>query len=306
MELKKIRYFLRIVETGSLTRAAASLYLTQPTLSRFLARLEEEAGMKLFHRTPEGVLRLTQAGECYRAAACRIDALWTQLEKDLDRMNTGGKQQLRLGIDGDCLQPFAAACAEAVMERFPEVSVSVFCAGSHEIQNNIAQGLLDIGMTAFSQQDPRLSCLQCTSSEMQLVVSRSHPLAVHACPPDGQKPDRLSLHSLPAGTAFALMQRPSVLRNTADAYMEKQRFSPLIHQTYMRHGSIVRVLTGKEPLVGFCPENNRSEKLAYIPLDPPFFYTRGIFCRKSSPLSAPEKMLVDLLREHSGLRILDE
>ena len=44
MELKKIRYFLRIVEKGGLSKAAESLYLTQPTMSRFLAKLEEERG----------------------------------------------------------------------------------------------------------------------------------------------------------------------------------------------------------------------------------------------------------------------
>lgn len=306
MELKKIRYFLRIVECGSLTRAAASLYLTQPTLSRFLARLEEEAGIKLFHRTSEGILRLTEAGEAYREAAYQIDTIWSQLGKDLDRMKSGHMQDIRLGIDGDFLQPFAAACAEAVMERFPEVSVSVFCAGSQEIQDNIAQGLLDTGMAAFSRQDPRLSCLQCTSSEMNLVVSRTHPLAVHAYRPAGPEARRISLQELPPGSAFALMQKPTVLRETADTYMEKQRFSPLVRQIYMRHGSIVRVLTGKEPLIGFCPENNLSENLAYIAPDPPFFYTRGIFCRKDKPLSPPEEMLVSLLRDHPDTRSLDE
>ena len=42
MELKKIEYFLRIVDEGSLSKAAQSLYLTQPTLSRFLEKLESE------------------------------------------------------------------------------------------------------------------------------------------------------------------------------------------------------------------------------------------------------------------------
>jgi len=69
MELKKIQYFLSIVEEGSLSKAAQSLYLTQPTLSRFLARLEEEAGVQLFRRNKDSSLELTEAGEAYLNAA---------------------------------------------------------------------------------------------------------------------------------------------------------------------------------------------------------------------------------------------
>ena len=57
MALRKIRYFLSIVENGSLSKAAQDLYLTQPTLSRFLAKLEEEVGHELFLRQKDNSLK---------------------------------------------------------------------------------------------------------------------------------------------------------------------------------------------------------------------------------------------------------
>ena len=63
MELRNITYFLRIVETGSLSKAAESLYLTQPTLSRFLSKLEDELGVTLFRRSKSTALELTEAGQ---------------------------------------------------------------------------------------------------------------------------------------------------------------------------------------------------------------------------------------------------
>ena len=75
MELKKIKYFLRIVEKGGLSKAASSLYLTQPTLSRFLSNLEEELGVKLFVRGHDNSLTLTQAGQIYLEMAKKVETM---------------------------------------------------------------------------------------------------------------------------------------------------------------------------------------------------------------------------------------
>ena len=85
MELKKVQYFLKIVEAGSLSRAAEQLYLTQPTLSRFLAKLEEEAGTKFFSRGRDNSLSLTADGLIYLEAARRIDVLWNEMQADLQQ-----------------------------------------------------------------------------------------------------------------------------------------------------------------------------------------------------------------------------
>ena len=50
MELRVLKYFLTVAQEGSITRAAALLHVTQPTLSRQLMQLEEELGVRLFHR----------------------------------------------------------------------------------------------------------------------------------------------------------------------------------------------------------------------------------------------------------------
>ena len=68
MEIRVLRYFLAVVREESISRAAEVLHITQPTLSRQIAQMEEEMGVKLFDRsarrialTPEGVLLLVEA-----------------------------------------------------------------------------------------------------------------------------------------------------------------------------------------------------------------------------------------------------
>ena len=62
MELRHLRYFLAVAETGSLSRAAEKLFIAQPPLSVQIRQLEEEMGTPLFVRHPKGV-RLTAAGQ---------------------------------------------------------------------------------------------------------------------------------------------------------------------------------------------------------------------------------------------------
>src|SRR5690606_5758821 len=62
MELRQLRYFVRIVELGSLTRAAKDLYIAQPALSAQISKLENELDIKLLTRSVRGVMP-TEAGE---------------------------------------------------------------------------------------------------------------------------------------------------------------------------------------------------------------------------------------------------
>lgn len=303
MELKKIQYFLRIVDEGSLSKAAQSLYLTQPALSRFLEKLEDELGVALFTRSKNNALVLTEAGKRYLETARKIDKLWRELDGELAfaRAETGS---LSFGIHGDYLLPFAAQCAEQVRQRYPEVSVSYFCDSSPEIQRLVAEGRIRLGLCAFEEKDPRLSYAPCGKVEMNLVVCREHPLAKHSYQLPGQEKHRLSVHQLDENAPFAMMRGNTVLRRTTEKYLNRQKFVPNIQQTYLRHGSIAQVVGGSR-LLGFCPANNVSPRLAYIALDPPFYYNHGVCWLQKAVLSPAEKLLVSLLKKLPDRRELE-
>ncbi len=82
MEIRVLRYFLTVVREGGINRAAEILHITQPTLSRQLSQLEEEVGVKLFHR---GSRKITLANEgiLLRRRAEEILSLVHETEKEL-------------------------------------------------------------------------------------------------------------------------------------------------------------------------------------------------------------------------------
>ena len=97
MFVKNPEYFLAIVKEHSISKAADRLYLSQPYLSQYLAKLEGNLGVTLLDRshTP---LRLTPAGELFYAYLERQDYLDRQLESDLRDLQTQKPQQLHIGV----------------------------------------------------------------------------------------------------------------------------------------------------------------------------------------------------------------
>lgn len=304
MELKKIDYFLKIAELGSLSKAAAALFLTQPTLSRFLDNLEQELKVKLFTRSKTSALKLTAAGADYMKTAKKIAALCNELENSLSRYRQP-KHRIVFGIKGYYLIDFAAKCAQAVMAEFPDVSVDYFVADSQSQEQLLLEGRLQIAVMSYEQQHPALIYDLISKTEMMLVVSPLNPLADLACHSSDPEKRKLKLTALPFQPPMALMREGTVLRQVSDMYLKALKYKPNLQTTYMRHGTIVQLLNEQQDLVAFCPENNVSKKLAYVALDPPFYYKEAVVYPLGSALSKAEKYLIRLLKDLPAIRDLD-
>ena len=296
MELKKIRYFLRIVEKGGLSKAAESLYLTQPTMSRFLAKLEEEAEILLFRRRQDSTLELTQAGSIYLQAAQQIDGIWQDMQTKLTQLKEAQSEVLRFGYDDDTKYPLIHTYVDAIHTEFPDITLQYHSLNSAQIQKAVLDGSLDLGMTSYYRFSDQLSYTHIREKEVDLVVSNTHPLARFSYCIPGQEDLRFSLSELPADTPFVLMREGHVLRQAVDHYLETIGIVPQVPTTYFRHDLQGQILAESNTLVGFCPRrSNRDPRLSYVALDPPFFHKRGICYRKGNTLTPAEKLLINML-----------
>lgn len=96
MELKEARYILAIAKHKSIGKAAESLFISQPSLSRYIKDLENRLGVQLFQRINNRLI-LTHAGEKYVETAKKITEMYTDLEKDLSGINEELSGRLRVG-----------------------------------------------------------------------------------------------------------------------------------------------------------------------------------------------------------------
>ena len=125
MRLEQIQYFLMIVQCGSITKAAESLYISQPALSKQLALLEDEIGVRLFSRHARGI-QLTEAGEQFASDCIRIR---NELEEAVRRAASFGKAkpiQLRVGcFDGAVTDDFLPDLQKRFKQKEPELQLKL-------------------------------------------------------------------------------------------------------------------------------------------------------------------------------------
>ncbi|CAN7401773.1 LysR family transcriptional regulator [Phenylobacterium sp. LjRoot219] len=155
MDLRRLRYFLRIADEGSMSRAASVLGIAQPALSRQVRLLEEALGVVLFRRTPRGVA-LTEEGEQLRAS---MTGPLRQLE--LAMQNVGSPfAQLEGGVVLGLPATVASVLAEPLVGRvataFPKVKLRVVDRETGQLIEAMLRGEVDLGVIHGPAPDERL------------------------------------------------------------------------------------------------------------------------------------------------------
>lgn len=143
MTLRHLRIFVAVCETGSMTAAAAQLFIAQPSISLAVAEMEEYYGVKLFDRISRK-LYLTENGRRALQYARHIIDLLDEMEQGIKDLDAVG--QLRVGTSitiGTYLFP---RYVSKLKEIYPSVRVEAFIGNSGSIEQQILDNEIDIGI----------------------------------------------------------------------------------------------------------------------------------------------------------------
>lgn len=177
MEIRVLRYFLAVVREGGINRAAEVLHITQPTLSRQLAQLEEDAGVKLFHRGSRKIT-LTNEGMLLRRRAEEILALVDRTEKELIEQEELVEGRIVIGCGELTAVQLLPEMVEAFHKRYPLVSYDIFTANADLVKEQMEKGLIDIGVLLEPIDTSKFDFIRLTGKERWVVLMRpDDPLA---------------------------------------------------------------------------------------------------------------------------------
>ena len=149
LDLGTLRSFVTIAETGSMTRAAARLFMTQSAISMQIKRLESSLGLLLFERTAKGMIT-TSTGEQLLGYAIRLLDLNDEAVGRLTSQDYEG--QVRLGIPSDVIYPHMPDILKQFNRDYPRVQIKLACANSKALKQHLKQGSLDVILT--TEQNP--------------------------------------------------------------------------------------------------------------------------------------------------------
>lgn len=208
MELRHLRYFLAVAESGSVTRAAEQLGIQQPPLSQQLKALETELGVTLFDRQPRGV-RLTTAGAALHADAVDLFARIEQMRARMERMARGDEGALAIGFTSSAAaHRLTPEVLRACRRQFPRVALSLTERNAAEAIEQLADGTLSAALLRAPVQRPegvRFDLL--LEEEMVIALPLDHALLRQRAA-DGVADDApVSLREL-RGDPFILVRRP--------------------------------------------------------------------------------------------------
>ena len=177
MEIRVLRYFLEVAREGNITRAAAYLHISQPTLSRQIKELEEELGKKLFVRSNYSV-KLTEEGMLLRKRAEDILDMvdkTTEEFRALDEINGG---DIRIGCAESDGIKYAARAAKSLHQRYPNIRCHIYSSGTEAVNERLDRGLLDFAVIVQEVDLSRYNYLRLPVQDAWGVLMRKDdPLA---------------------------------------------------------------------------------------------------------------------------------
>ena len=153
MEIRTLRYFLAVAREENMSRAAETLHVTQPTLSKQLQALEDELGKKLFTRHSFSI-ELTDEGVLLRDRAEDLIAMADKIEQEFISLDdiTGG--DLYLGLAESYQIKYLARSIKDFKEKYPNLHYHITSGDTEQIADKLDKGLLDFLVLA-EDPDPR-------------------------------------------------------------------------------------------------------------------------------------------------------
>lgn len=145
MELRVLNYFLAIAREENFTRAAQQLHITQPTLSRQIADLEQELGVKLFIRSNHNII-LTEDGMILKRRAQEILSLADKTKRDFLQNDETLSGTISIGSGEFRSTEYLAKIISVFRKKYPNVKYEIYSGNANNIRDYIERGFLDLGL----------------------------------------------------------------------------------------------------------------------------------------------------------------
>ena len=145
MEIRVLNYFLAIAREENFTKAAQQLHVTQPTLSRQIADLERELGVKLFVRSNHNII-LTEDGMILKRRAQEILSLADKTKRDFLQKDEVLSGTISIGSGEFRSTKYLAKSIAASQKNYPDVKYEIYSGNAGNIRDYIERGFLDIGL----------------------------------------------------------------------------------------------------------------------------------------------------------------
>ncbi|NOQ40876.1 MAG: LysR family transcriptional regulator [Desulfuromusa sp.] len=175
MTLRQLELFVAVAETGSFSRGAEAISLTQSTVSQHIAALERETNTKLLDRTSKGIF-LTPGGEVFLQHARRVLAERDVLEQAMVGLHGLEKATLNLGASNIPANHLVPCFLPALQQKYPGIALTMRIGDSREVLDELRSGQVELGVVGGRVDDEIYSYESLLKDQLVMIVGPDHPL----------------------------------------------------------------------------------------------------------------------------------
>ncbi|HJV45103.1 MAG TPA: LysR family transcriptional regulator [Bacillota bacterium] len=176
MDIRHLEYFSEVAKHLSFTKAASTLHVSQPSISKAIKNLEEELGVPLFYRSSKQ-LELTDAGKAVLINAKNVLEAFSNLTSELSDIMELKKGEVRIGIPPIVGASFFSKLISQFKEVYPSVEIILTEVGTKIIKQGVEEGSLDIGLICNLPLMDSFEVVKLLKDPLMLIVHSDHPLA---------------------------------------------------------------------------------------------------------------------------------
>ncbi|WP_429257216.1 LysR substrate-binding domain-containing protein [Paraburkholderia sp. GAS334] len=168
MDVRQLRYFVSIVDYGSLGKAAEKLFVAQPSLSQQMARLEEELGVTLLVRSNHGVTPTSAGDAMYRHARLVLRQM-EQLKQEVTNGAGAESGTVAVGLPTTMASVLAVPLFERIQETHPGIRLQFFESMSGYLNELLANGRLDLAILFRESDTPGITAMPVLDEALYLL-----------------------------------------------------------------------------------------------------------------------------------------
>lgn len=293
METRVLRYFLTVVREEGINRAAEVLHITQPTLSRQLSQLEEEVGVKLFHRGARKIT-LTNEGILLRRRAEEILSLVDRTERELVEQEELVDGRIVIGCGELAAVQVLPEIIETFHEKHPLVTYDIFTGNADLVKEQMEKGLIDIGVLLEPINIEKFDFIRLAGKERWVVLMRPDaPLA------EKEAVSARDLENLP----IILPRRTNVQNELTNWIGNSFQTMQVLFTSNLSTNSAIMVQKGLAYSIvieGSVPFLDK-EKIAYRPLCPELTANSVLAWKKQQPFSLAATKFIEHMKCFLGI-----
>ncbi|CAN5423028.1 LysR substrate-binding domain-containing protein [soil metagenome] len=218
MDVKQLQVFSMVATAGTLSKAAISLSVTQPVVTRQIRILEDELGVELFYRNGRGMI-LTEGGKLLLQHAEEIIRSLAQAKSEVSAMRAMPTGKFAIGVPPSVGTVLTVPLVQKIKSEFPQISLRIIEGFSGHVLEWLANGRIDVAVLYGASKHPSLLTEPLLEDELFLLGPANDP---HGLGRESVPIERLE--RLP----MILPSRPHGLRVLLDSIFEKMEITPKI------------------------------------------------------------------------------